>query len=364
MKIISKTYKNYIKICLIVFLFLFLSACNGITPTLPFINSFTANPTSIISGESSTLTWNVTNATTLTINPGNMTFISPSGSKTVSPTTTTTYTLTATNSQGSVSSPVSVTVGAAYGTIDIQSTPSEAKIYLDGIDTGFLTPAVLTNLGAGTHTVKLEKYYYKNREETNVLVTADDTTYLDWSLTIAPTETLILQPGSEGKDADVGESSPNQNSGNYTELWVGYNIAKWRTYLQFDLNPNPLPVDAILTHAYLKLYQHGGSGSLSLGVYQVLGNWSESAITWNNQPASSSVEIHFQNIYTSTGTWRTWYIKDLVKGWIDGSISNYGILLKPTDELSNNNNAFFISSDYYLTYSTICPKIEINYYVP
>jgi len=66
---------------------------------LPVVNSFTASPPSIIVGELATLSWNVSNATSVTIDHGVGTFAS-SGNALVSPAATTTYTLTATNAAG------------------------------------------------------------------------------------------------------------------------------------------------------------------------------------------------------------------------------------------------------------------------
>ena len=61
--------------------------------------SFTANPMQIVVGNSSTLQWNVTDATEVTIEPG-IGKVDATGSRQVSPTATTTYTLTATNQYG------------------------------------------------------------------------------------------------------------------------------------------------------------------------------------------------------------------------------------------------------------------------
>ena len=79
------------------------------TLNLPVINFFSANPTSILSGESSTLTWNVSNATSVTIEPG-IGAVSLAGSRSVSPTVATVYMLTATNTDGSVNESVTVLV--------------------------------------------------------------------------------------------------------------------------------------------------------------------------------------------------------------------------------------------------------------
>jgi hypothetical protein len=91
----------------------FIVACDGDTPNpnAPTISSFTASPTTINQGETSTLTWTLSGepATSVTINNG-VTIPIGSRSVSVSPTTTTTYTLTATNAAGSNTKTVTVTV--------------------------------------------------------------------------------------------------------------------------------------------------------------------------------------------------------------------------------------------------------------
>jgi peptidoglycan/xylan/chitin deacetylase (PgdA/CDA1 family) len=90
-----------------------MSVTTGTTPppppvTAPVINSFTASPTTITQGQSATLSWSASNATSLSINQNVGTVTGTS--KIVTPTATTTYTLTATNSAGSVTKTVTVNV--------------------------------------------------------------------------------------------------------------------------------------------------------------------------------------------------------------------------------------------------------------
>lgn len=103
----------------------------GVTAQIPpTINSFTAAPTSIQIGQQSTLSWNVTNATSVSINNGVGT-VALSGTIPVSPTTTTTYTLTAINSAGSPTQNVIVTV------MPIANSPlqwNSSDIVLSGIN--------------------------------------------------------------------------------------------------------------------------------------------------------------------------------------------------------------------------------------
>ncbi len=76
----------------------------------PVINSFSANLPSVELGQTVTLTWTTSNASSVSISPGIGT-VGASGSTTVTPSTTTSYSLTATGRSGNpVSSSASVTV--------------------------------------------------------------------------------------------------------------------------------------------------------------------------------------------------------------------------------------------------------------
>jgi len=91
---------------------------------LPVISLFSANPWSIASGESTMLSWNVSNASTVTIEPG-VGAVASAGNISVSPAATTSYTLTATNAAGwsSVTIPVAVMGEAAEQGEEADITP-------------------------------------------------------------------------------------------------------------------------------------------------------------------------------------------------------------------------------------------------
>lgn len=75
----------------------------------PTINDFTAAPGMITAGQPVTLSWDVSGATMVEIQPSIGT-VGPSGSQQLSPAATTTYTLTATNAAGNRTSSATVTV--------------------------------------------------------------------------------------------------------------------------------------------------------------------------------------------------------------------------------------------------------------
>ncbi|HZU25226.1 MAG TPA: CAP domain-containing protein [Bryobacteraceae bacterium] len=76
----------------------------------PVISAFTASPATISAGQTSVLTWLVSEASTIRIS-GYPSSVAGMTSLAVTPSQTTTYTLTATNAAGSASASVTVTVG-------------------------------------------------------------------------------------------------------------------------------------------------------------------------------------------------------------------------------------------------------------
>lgn len=88
------------------------AASSPSSTSLPTIHWFSASPETIVEGESSTLSWNVSNASSISITSAKWTQVAiPStGSGLISPSVTMTYTLTATNSAGTSSDTVTITV--------------------------------------------------------------------------------------------------------------------------------------------------------------------------------------------------------------------------------------------------------------
>lgn len=86
------------------------SGCYYMAP--PLINTFTADRPVIIAGESVNLSWNVTGATSVIIDP-NIGSVPASGSQSVTPITTTAYNLTASNNTGIATRALVITVNPA-----------------------------------------------------------------------------------------------------------------------------------------------------------------------------------------------------------------------------------------------------------
>ncbi len=121
-----------------------LAACGGNSTSTPSnpqnpapTVTFSASSTSITTGQSATLTWATTNATSFSVAPSISSSTLPtSGSQSVTPTTTTKYTATATGAGGSAQSSVTITVNAAPTNPTITSfTASPTSITSGGAST-------------------------------------------------------------------------------------------------------------------------------------------------------------------------------------------------------------------------------------
>jgi hypothetical protein len=112
----------------------------------PQIVQFSANPGTINAGQSSTLTWQVNNATNISIAPviGN---VAANGNSGVSPAQTTTYTLTASNQYATVSANVTVVVNSGPSQVPLPVITSFTANPPSSPSPG--SPVVLTCIATG-----------------------------------------------------------------------------------------------------------------------------------------------------------------------------------------------------------------------
>ncbi|MDP2877227.1 MAG: fibronectin type III domain-containing protein, partial [Holophaga sp.] len=124
------------------------TATTSAVATTPVISAFTASPTTITAGGSSTLAWTVTGATSLSINNGVGTVTG--SSRVVTPSATTTYTLTATNASGPVTRSAQVTVNPVGNVFHVRQSATGANNGSDWTNAFTELPSTL-NRGAVYH---------------------------------------------------------------------------------------------------------------------------------------------------------------------------------------------------------------------
>jgi hypothetical protein len=252
------------------------------------------------------------------------------------------------------------------GSIDIKSNPAGAKVYIDGVDTGSITPYIATHVSEGNHVVKLVYPLYKWRSGA-VSVTGGGTEYINWALDAATVQVSTIQPdATDGKDVYVYENIPTQNYETSALTFVsGDGVGdRCRAYLQFDVSA--IPSTAVILQANLGLYYISQSGTATagtVGAYGVTSSWDETTITWDDQPSAAATTLDTYAMPASaTSSFLYWDIKALVRYWVDGSVTNYGIALVDTDEASYEGWKGLVTSDSATANQR--PKLVIQYYDP
>ncbi|MCP2597440.1 PEGA domain-containing protein [Candidatus Aminicenantes bacterium AC-335-G13] len=166
------------------------------------------------------------------------------------------------------------------GSIQVNSTPSGATIYLDGQNTGQVTPATVTNVSVGSHTVKLEKERYQSWE-TTVNVVKNQTITVD----------ATLKPGSFTENFNDGKAQYWKNASENASWYVQGGVYKCkgphtefaRAYYNLGKFDNNWTYEAKINRLQGKAYHVLGlafGGNNDFSVYYVLDiapgwqNWS------------------------------------------------------------------------------------------
>ncbi|MFC2050075.1 CARDB domain-containing protein [Chloroflexota bacterium] len=129
----------------------------------PIINSFTTTPAGISTGERTTLSWDVSGATKINIQPGIGT-VGPSGTLLLTPPDTISYTLTATNQAGSTTGSATVTV------TPVVVTGKPDLVITDMWLTGSAVNYKIANLGDADAKSSQSYFYINDLKQSNDLV--------------------------------------------------------------------------------------------------------------------------------------------------------------------------------------------------
>jgi hypothetical protein len=155
---------------------------SGTSAGMPYIDYFTADPGAISPGDSSTVSWSVSNAESITIDYGvSVDTVPPTGTATVNPTATTTYTLTATGGGATVSATVDIVVSGS-------GAPPPAGASMPVIDFFTASPDSIPSGGSSTLS-----YSVANADTITLSSTAGSKVasliYSSSSLSVEPTST-------------------------------------------------------------------------------------------------------------------------------------------------------------------------------
>lgn len=198
---------------------------------------------------------------------------------------------------------------------------------------------------SGNHQVTLEvlnQFSKKDTSSKTIEVSGEGSGNLD---------SLVIQPGPEGKDAYVTRNDLQDGtthylgSGDETFLEVGKSYPSYyglteEAFLQFPLKGVP---SSKFHSAKLKLFGHGAvyGEEARVDASKVLGPWNEQEIKWDNKPSKNY--IGFSNLESSK-KWHEWDVTSTVDSWLKGE-PNYGICLSSEDHRPFSDLGFK-SGDY------------------
>jgi hypothetical protein len=132
-------------------------------------------------------------------------------------------------------------VATKLGSINVASTPTGADIFLDGVDTGQRTNAVISNITPGTHTIRLTLAGYDTEERT-VQVEAGQEARVDIPLTRSYTNVITIN----GK---LGTKNPGQNDNNGQDAYKFYVAENCNLTIRFDSQNHIRPEFALFSIA-------------------------------------------------------------------------------------------------------------------
>jgi hypothetical protein len=294
-------------------------------PQAPTIVSFTATPATIHTGESSTLSWNVTNATSLTIDNGVGAVTGTS--KSVSPTQTTTYTLTATNTAGSRTATATVTIQLVPPVVT-SFTATPASIMEGGTSTlawtvtGATTITIDQGIGAVAATGTTDVTPGATTTYTLTATNADGTTTATAQVAILPRAALTVatSPDPVVWTYNAGEDI---TSGTFSEVitntnGVGGHVYSAYTGLYLTADPG-----SIIAAVNWGSGDFAANGSVTLGPNTISGDGQATifAIVVDGTDANGyAFAVPYYGTISWSGAMGTVYLQQAVPGLTDPRI--------------------------------------------
>jgi hypothetical protein len=149
--------------------------------------------------------------------------------------------------------------------------------------------------------------------------------------TFSAAASFCSNPGTQtvtaSLDSWIDEAVPSSNFGTDTRLQVQTKSAgNQRALVTFVL---PAGSGCSVTNATLRLFLETSEGVRTLEAYRLASSWTESGVTWSNQPGTTGTAATASST-TTPNTWIEWTVTSQVAAMYSGS--NNGFLVKDATE--------------------------------
>jgi len=175
----------------------------------------------------------------------------------------------------------------------------------------------------------------------------------------------LLQPGAAGKDAEIREATPGTNYGGYASMYINRatTAARYRSLIQWDLSGLGITQGGQVAFAKMLLHPAQaptGTFPATAQAKRLTASWVEAEVTWNSRQSGvgwgspggdfDAATIDSQDINTgvrdNAQCWFSFLLTQLLRDWLDGVYSNYGLLLKLDQDQAAATTAGFRTSDH------------------
>ena len=156
----------------------------------------------------------------------------------------------------------------------------------------------------------------------------------------------------------VTSAKPTMNWNDSDFLAAGYASDFYgvcRSYLSFTVPSFLMGVD--INAASINVAVEVGAPAY-LKAYRCTGSWTASTLTWNNKPGYTTTNGSTAASSLGDGTWYTLGVTNMVQNWLNGTYSNYGVVLVSTNENSSSYYSCLYNS---ATDPEYAPQLSIIY---
>ncbi|HBZ41644.1 MAG TPA: hypothetical protein DEO50_07075, partial [Erysipelotrichaceae bacterium] len=178
-----------------------------------------------------------------------------------------------------------------------------------------------------------------------------------YPVVVDPTVSTPLSP-SQIEDTHVTSTLPTSNFYNSYILKTGNNVH--RTFIRFTL-PSLTAADMVIASTLQMSIDNVGTSQndYQVNAHKVTGSWTETGLTWNNQPTyNSKIEDYEVVGHDATKNAYAWDITSIVKDWYVSGVNN-GLMLK--NQTTESGYKEYYSADTSSAYLNFRPVVTIFY---
>jgi parallel beta-helix repeat protein len=160
-----------------------------------------------------------------------------------------------------------------------------------------------------------------------------------WEVLLPPPPAVQCNASTQtfGADADawINQGSPSDNKGSDSTIKVmSKSGSNNRVFVRFAM-PVTIPAGCVIQSATLRMYAASSSSGRTLQAIQVSGTWSESEVTWGNQPGTTGPAA----TTTSGSGYRQWTVTAQVQSMMTSGVNN-GFLIRDAVENQDHEQQF------------------------